>query len=104
MAIMLLFSTCVYAATRSSASLALEFSGTTATCTTTVNQFGASIDISMSLYRGTALVKTWTKSGVNKVTLSKTYTCISGQIYTLQTDVTVNGVSINVNPVTKTCP
>lgn len=102
--VILLFSTCVHAATNSVASTSLDFSGTTATCTTTVNQLGASIDITMSLYRGTSLVKTWTKSGANKVTLSKTRSCISGQTYTLEADVTVNGVSVNVTPITKTCP
>ena len=82
--VIMLFTTCVHAAMLSSTSMDLSYSGTTANCQITVREANASIDVTMSL--------------------NKTWTCISGQAYTLEADVTVNGISVNVTPITKTCP
>ena len=102
--VIMLFTTCVHAAMLSSTSMDLSYSGTTANCQITVREANASIDVTMELYRGSTLVKSWSKSGTNRVSLNKTWTCISGQAYTLEADVTVNGISVNVTPITKTCP
>ena len=102
--IVLIFSSCVYGAINLSNALSLEFDGTKATCTASVTDYGSSISITMYLYRGSALVRSWSKSGTNAVVLSKEYNCISGQTYTLDADITVNGLPVNTIPVTKPCP
>lgn len=104
LAMIMLFTTCVYAAAMVRTSMDLTFSGTTANCYILVKEAGASIDVTMKLYKGSTLVKSWTKSGTGRVELNKTWTCISGQSYTLNADVTIDGFPISVTPVTKTCP
>lgn len=102
--LVLLFTTFAYAAVMARTSMDLSFTGTTANCHISVKEAGASIDVTMKLYKGSALVKSWHKAGTGKVELDKTWTCISGQTYTLQADVTVGGNPINVTPITETCP
>lgn len=102
--IIMLFTTCAYAAAMARTSMDLTFSGTTANCHILVKEAGSSIDVTMKLYKGSTLVKSWSKSATGRVELSKTWTCISGQSYTLDADVTVNGSPVTVMPITETCP
>jgi len=82
----------------------LSFNGTTANCSISVKEAGSSISVTLKLYKGTTLVKSWSKSGTGKVELDKTWICISGQSYTLNADVIVDGSPVSVTPITKTCP
>ena len=103
--VVLLFSSIIYGATTATGkTLTLTFDGTTAQCTTKITHSGAYIDVTMKLYKGTTFVQSWHKSGLDIVKLEKTKICISGQTYTLQADVTVDGVPVNVSPMTEICP
>lgn len=84
--------------------LELTFSGTTATCSTLIKQYGSNIHVTMELYRGSTFITSWSKSGTNRVSINETRLCTSGQTYTLQVNVTVDGSPVYVPPVTKTCP
>ncbi|MCR4805805.1 MAG: hypothetical protein K5981_09220 [Clostridia bacterium] len=102
--VVLVFASFASASDRGRVSLKLSFTGTTAKCKIEVTEAGAAIDVTMYLYEGSSLVCSWSKSGTDYVSLNKSRTCVSGQTYTLEADVTVNGVPISVTPVTKTCP
>ena len=92
---------------RSTASIpSITFSGTTATCTVSVNGDSAndSISLTAKLYQGNKCIATWTDSGNGKLRLSRTKTVQSGKTYKLTADVTINGTALATAPTTGTCP
>lgn len=84
--------------------LNLNYSGTTALCTFTVTDTGKTIDATMELWQGNTKLATWNDSDTTQVILDETYGVTSGVSYTLKGYGTINGVSFNMTPVTKTCP
>lgn len=94
----------VHAAAEGAGVLGLSFNGSTASCGVSVSRTGADIDVAMKLYLGANLVKVWYGSGSGRVSLSKTWPCISGNAYTLKADVTADVTPISLTPVTKICP
>ena len=83
----------------------ISFTGTTAKCTVSVRASNDTdkIAITAKLYRGGTLLATWTKSGTGSVTLSEKTTVTKNFSYTLESNVTSNGVKQSVSPVTKAC-
>ena len=103
--VLLLATSLSYAGTLAvSKSMKLTFSGTTANCLLTVKSSGDSISATLKLYHGTTMIDSWSASGTGSLTIGETHNCVSGQTYRLEADVTVNGLPVNVTPVTKTCP
>ena len=95
------------AAQRSTASIPnIAFSGTTATCTVSVNGDSAndSISLTAKLYQGNECIATWTDSGNGKLRFSRTKTVQSGKTYKLTADVTINGTALGTTSATGTCP
>ena len=82
----------------------LCFAGTTATCEFSYTKVGASIGVTMELWRDSAPVIIWTGRDTNRLDMSKTHTVQRGQTYTLKVFCTVNGETTKYAPVTKTCP
>ncbi len=104
LAIVLLFSVVAFAATESTAALRLSFSGTTASCKASASQEGSSIEVTMELWQGTTKLKEWTKSGTDSVSKTGTHACVSGMTYELRGTYTIDGVTYDYTPKTKTCP
>ena len=84
----------------------IAFSGTTATCTVSVNGDSAndSISLTAKLYQGNECIATWTDSGNGKLRFSRTKTVQSGKTYKLTADVTINGTALGTTSATGTCP
>ena len=86
--------------------LSLSFSGTTANYSTVVrgNNTSDSISVTMKLWKGGSVIKTWSSSGSGKVSMSKTAAVKRGQTYKLTVNATINGVAQPQQSVTRTCP
>lgn len=92
---------------RSTASIPnITFSGTTATCTVSVNGDSAndSISLTAKLYCGSDCIATWTDSGTGRLSIVKTKSVQSGKNYKLTADVTINGTALATASTTGTCP
>lgn len=85
-------------------SLSLSFTGSTANCSMIVQDTGKNIDATMELWQGSTKLITWNDSKKSLVNINETYGVTSGVSYTLKGYGTINGVSFNMTPVTKTCP
>ena len=81
----------------------LSFSGTTAKCTVLVTSPGKDIRVTMSLWRNTTLIDSWSGSGTTVVSVQGTASVVKGVAYTLKVTGTVNGDPISVVPLTRTC-
>ncbi|MCR5500277.1 MAG: hypothetical protein K6F31_07775 [Acetatifactor sp.] len=85
----------------------LSFSGTTATCKLKViaSNMSYPIEASVTLKHGNTVVKQWTNLTANGImNFSDTAEVISGNTYTMQVTLKINGVSHNVTDIVKTCP
>lgn len=84
----------------------LSFSGTTANCSLTIlaDDGSASINATVQLWQGSTCLQTWYASGTGRLTFSGTQSVTSGVQYKLTVSATVNGSSLSVPTVTKTCP
>ena len=82
----------------------LNFNGTTASCYVKLYYPNKSIDATLKLYKGNTLIASWHKTGNTSVTISGTHSVVSGNTYTLKVTGTAGGNTINITPVTKTCP
>ena len=84
----------------------INFSGTTATCSVSVNGDSTKDTISLTakLYDGSTCIATWTDSGTCNLNFSKTKTVQSGKTYKLTADFTINGTSLGTTSATGTCP
>lgn len=81
----------------------LTFSGTTATCSGSVDDLNKSIVATMTLYHGSTPVASWSENGTSYVDFYGTCTVTKGQSYTLIISGTVNGTPFSTTPITKTC-
>jgi len=84
----------------------LTFSGTAATGSVSVdgNSSSDTISVYVELWRGNILIKSWTDSGTGSIDSSRTATVAHGKTYTLKAYATINGVSLPMASVTRTCP
>lgn len=80
----------------------LSFSSTTATCKVTIYEPGADIEVTLTLYRGSTVVDSWTGSGVSYVSINETCKVTGGKTYTLKVSGTVDGEEIT-GSVSGTC-
>ena len=86
-------------------SRSLSFSGTTANISASVQEQGSACAITARLYRGSLLIMTWSDSGDDIAAVSGSVSdCTHGQTYTLTVTATVNGVSVPIADISKTCP
>ena len=82
----------------------LTFDGTEATCELkVVGETGDEIEATLSLWRGSTMLATWSKEGTSYVRISQTKTVTKGYTYTLKADVTINGVAYDQNTVSGKC-
>ncbi len=84
----------------------LSFNGTTANCSLTIltNDSSASINATVQLWQGNTCLQTWYASGTGRLVFNGTQSVTSGVQYKLTVSATVNGSSLSVPTVTKTCP
>lgn len=84
----------------------LSFNGTTANCSVTIytGDSSASVNATVQLWQGNTCLKTWYASGTGFLAFSGTQSVTSGVQYKLTVSATVNGSSLSVPTVTKTCP
>ena len=85
-------------------SCTLNFSGTTASCSGNVKDYGNYIDASLELWTGTTLVASWPLVGTSVVQTSGTANVAHNVTYTLKITGTSDGVTLPPVEVTKTCP
>lgn len=105
--LMLSLSLTAYAAsTAYSANPSLTFSGTTANCSVVCkgSKTTDSISATLTLYRGSTLVDSWSNSGTFRVPVSGSCGVVSGVTYRLELTWTVNNVAQPDISVTNTCP
>ena len=62
------------------------------------------IEATLTLYRGSTVIDSWSKSGKGSITISETCDVVSGVTYRLAVSWSVNGVQQNTVGTTKTCP
>lgn len=82
----------------------LSFSGNIATCSCNVTELGKTIQVTMELWDGSALVDSWSKTDTHSVKMSEPCTVTRGHTYTLKLKVMINGVSYGPYSITRTCP
>lgn len=105
MAFVLLFAMAAHAAVQvATINPSLSFSGTTANCKLTVQEYGKPITATLELYDSSGFVTSWTQNGTTKVTISETYGCISGTSYYLRAYGTSGTTPFDVTTGTKVCP
>lgn len=71
--------------------VSLNYSGTTATCTSLVIKVASKIEVTMTLWQGNRRIAIWTESGFNSVRMSKQCAVSKGQTYTLIVSCTIDG-------------
>lgn len=81
----------------------LIFNGTTATCSTTLSDFGKEIDVELQLWQGSTLVASWPASGTSKVSVEGTCRVTKGQTYSLVVTGTAGNSDFSITLATKTC-
>ena len=81
----------------------LTFSGTTANCKATVSASGKSINVTLELWCGNTLVRSWSGSGTSYLVVSGTCSVTSGKTYTLKAHGTIDGTAFTATSVTKKC-
>lgn len=79
----------------------LKFVGSSAKCSASITEEGSSISATMELWRGSTKLATWSDSDTSSVDLYGSVNVSSGQTYTLVVYGTINGVSFEMPPLTK---
>ena len=80
----------------------LSFDGLEAVCELNVlGDTGDEIEVTLSLWRGSTRLATWSKEGTTYLRVSETKTVSKGYTYTLKADVTINGVEYDQESVAK---
>lgn len=84
----------------------LTFSGKEATCKVIVRGDASTdaVSVTMKLWNGSRIIKTWTSKGVYFVSLEKKAAVISGRTYSLTVDYKINGIECPRQSITRTCP
>ena len=105
LAAVLLLTVPAQAAMQSATSIpSLTFDGTEATCELkVVRETGDEIEATLTLWRGSTMLASWSKEGTSYVRISQTKTVTKGYTYTLKADVTINGVAYDQNTVSGKC-
>lgn len=87
-------------------SVSLSFDGSKAVCAAwyTADNTSDALDVTLSLYRGSTLVKSWSRAGIGTVSVSERCGVQSGKTYTLTMQYSVNGVPQPDLSTTKTSP
>lgn len=87
-------------------SVSLSFDGSKAVCAAwyTADNTSDALDVTLSLYRGSTLVKSWRRTGIGTVSVSERCGVQSGKTYTLTMQYSVNGVPQPDLSTTKTSP
>ncbi len=81
----------------------LSFNGTTATCSTTLSDYGKEIDVELQLWQGSTLVASWPASGTSKISVEGTCQVTKGQTYSLVVTGTAGSSDFSITLATKTC-
>ena len=81
----------------------LSFSGTTANCSVSVNEYGSDISVTLTLYRGWSVIASWSGSGEDYVRVSGSAAVKDGLEYKLVATGTANGVAFTSVEVWGTC-
>jgi type 1 fimbria pilin len=81
----------------------LTFNGTTATCSTTLSDYGKELDVELQLWQGSTLVASWPASGTSKVSVEGTCQVTKGQTYSLVVTGTAGSSDFSITLATKTC-
>lgn len=103
--VMLCGTTALAADTRSiSSSPELTFDGKTALCVFACSSFGDTITVTMKLWQGNTLVKSWVQTGTSSISISKTCEVSRLKMYTLEVSGTCGGVAFGPVSVSKRCP
>ena len=79
----------------------LVFSGGTAYCSAKISEADSSISATMELWQGSTQLASWSDSDMSSVQLSGSVNVSSGQTYTLVVYGTINGVSFELPPLTR---
>ena len=87
-------------------SVSLSFDGSKAVCAAwyIADNTSDALDVTLSLYRGSTLVKSWRRTGIGTVSVSERCGVQSGKTYTLTMQYSVNGVPQPDLSTTKTSP
>ena len=87
-------------------SVSLSFDGSKAVCAAwyIADNTSDALDVTLSLYRGSTLVTSWSRTGTGAVSISERYGVQSGKTYTLILQYSVNGVAQPELSTTKTSP
>lgn len=81
----------------------LWFTGTTANCRVTISEPNMQIDVTMELWHGQTLLKSWTDSGETYFKMERDYDgVVSGQTYTLKVYGTSGGVAFSLPAISRT--
>ena len=75
----------------------LTFNGTTATCSTTLSDYGKELDVELQLWQGSTLVAS------SKVSVEGTCQVTKGQTYSLVVTGTAGSSDFSITLATKTC-
>lgn len=84
----------------------LSFNGTTAECSALCKADATSdrITATLTLYRGSTYIDSWSASGTYRVPVSGNHSVVSGKTYRLELNWRINGVLQPSVSVTNTCP
>ena len=82
----------------------LNFNGSTAECQFIHRDYGKDIDVTLELWSGETPIDSWSDSGVSYVSVSGSRTVVRGVTYTVKVNLTVDGESVYVAPISKRCP
>ena len=81
----------------------LTFNGTTATCSTTLSDYGKELDVELQLWQGSTLIASWPASGTSKISVEGTCQVTKGQTYSLVVTGTSGSSDFSITLATKTC-
>lgn len=81
----------------------LNFNGTTANCSVSVNDPGSDIQVTLTLYRGWSVIDSWNGSGTSYVKVSGSAAVKDGLEYRLVATGTIDGVAFTTAEVIGTC-
>lgn len=81
----------------------LSFTGTTANCSVVISSPGDEIEATLTLWRGSTIVKSWPASAQSLLLISESWPVTKGVTYTLTITGTIGGQSINGTAVSGTC-
>ncbi|MBO4915535.1 MAG: hypothetical protein J5449_10050 [Oscillospiraceae bacterium] len=81
----------------------LTFSGTTAKCSAQIIEYSKQINVTMELWTGNTLLKTWTETGRDYVEVKGEYSSVEhGKTYTLKVYGTLGGIAFSARSRSKT--